>query len=664
MNRYRSLLTVLLIASAALPTPHLFASVEDERGVASGESLNELPFPEDANSESGVESAGRNGPGQASPEAFHETSMHGHHCSDGHCPHPHPHHRFTITKHAVVADGGAGVDQVGDVIKYTVAITNTGTASLTVTLVYDTFVQLAGPPQPVVVAPGGILTYTGQYVVQPDDLRHRSISNTVTAETIEAGCQSATAVIPVIPTAPCDYNFTVKKTASIAGGATEVCEVGQVINYSVIVTNTGNRPLTLLTVLDPHVKLTGPTPPPAMLAVGAHAVYTGSYKVKPADLHKQFIENTVTATTNEAGSKNDSALVKIGKGDCPECKCKNCCKWVLEEFVVPQDVKVRKCYTVHIPQEKTVPYCCKECKDGKCIEVLGTKTVRQFVETKKIKEVVEQEPKICKVWVHKCVTCGVEIKDCPEVPYSSADADVHHRVAPILDDGGEPGPIDEMGSEATTVEPAVEGSEAEATPEPAVAGSSRPVMQLVSTKSARDSAKQAASGETSLLAAALQGIPRPANLPHADPAKCCTTNVPDAKGSKTPAQPDWSDLNPNAPLGNCTKCRCEQCCTMIADEDLKPIIVKAKVCVHVYQAEDMTKAYCDVKCEDGDCIEVIGTKTRRHLVRRIEEREIKLKKWVVYTKAPEERCLKCGYDIKYCPEQHKHAADDFGPREE
>ncbi len=418
-------------------------------------------------------------------------------------------------------------------------------------------------------------------------------------------------------------------------------------------------------VHDPHVKLTGPTPPPAILAVGAHAIYAGSYKVKPADLHKQFIENTVTTTTSEAGSKNDSALVKVGRGDCPECKCKNCCKWVLEEHVVPQDVKVRKCYTIHIPLEKTVPYCCKECKDGKCIEVLGTKTVRQFVETKTIKQVVEQEPKICKVWVHKCVTCGVEIKDCPESPYSSDDSDDDHdTVAVTSEEVSEPGPTDEIGPEVASTEQIVETENSQSTTEPTARAREGQIVRLVSMTSAVDSTKHSSAGQPSLLATALQGIPRPSNTPHGDPGKCCTTNVPDATGSKTPHKPDWSDLDPDAPLGNCTRCRCEQCCSMIADEGLKLVIVKAKVCVHVYHVEDMTKAYCDVKCEDGDCVEVIGTKTRRHLVRRIEEREIKLKKWVVYKKQPEERCLKCGYDIKYCPEQHEHAADDALPHAE
>ena len=82
--------------------------------------------------------------------------------------------------------------------------------------------------------------------------------------------------------------------------------VGDVLNYTVTVTNTGNVTLTGVTVVDP---LTGQNISGVTLAPGASQTFNTSYTLTQADLDgagnaggDRDIDNTATADSNETGS--------------------------------------------------------------------------------------------------------------------------------------------------------------------------------------------------------------------------------------------------------------------------------------------------------------------------------------------------------------------------
>src|SRR5262249_21618309 len=92
--------------------------------------------------------------------------------------------------------------------------------------------------------------------------------------------------------------------------------VGDVLNYKVTVTNTGNVTLTGVTVNDPLTggALSGAT----TIAVGASADYFSSYTLTQADLDRagharaaHDIDNAATADSNETGPSSDSAEVPL-----------------------------------------------------------------------------------------------------------------------------------------------------------------------------------------------------------------------------------------------------------------------------------------------------------------------------------------------------------------
>ncbi len=91
--------------------------------------------------------------------------------------------------------------------------------------------------------------------------------------------------------------------------------VGDVLNYTVRVTNTGNVTLTGVTVVDP---LTGQSISGVTLAPGAFNDYPTSYVLTQPDLDRLGnagpdgdIDNTATADSNETGSVSDSAVVPL-----------------------------------------------------------------------------------------------------------------------------------------------------------------------------------------------------------------------------------------------------------------------------------------------------------------------------------------------------------------
>ncbi len=243
---------------------------------------------------------------------------------------------FSILKTVTSVTGGVGnsADSVGDKINYQVVVKNTGNVDLTGGLISDKLenngLALTGPSGDTdsdgVLDVGETWTYTGSYTVTQADLNSKGggdgdIDNTATFTTKESGSGSSTTSTSLVY----DPKFTIQKTVvSVTGGvgtgSLYADNKGDIINYQVVVKNTGNIDLTGTSISDKLENgslttgltlLSGDTDGDKILDVGETWTYTGSYTVTQADLNTKGggdldIDNTATFTTNEAGSASSS----------------------------------------------------------------------------------------------------------------------------------------------------------------------------------------------------------------------------------------------------------------------------------------------------------------------------------------------------------------------
>ncbi|WP_217181075.1 DUF11 domain-containing protein [Streptomyces sp. AC495_CC817] len=208
------------------------------------------------------------------------------------------------------------VDAVGQQVVFTFTVTNNTAVPLTGVRVADALVNSAASsvaPTPVCtsrtspaatcsgastsLAPGQSAIFTATYTVTQADLDHGSVSDQATA--------TATP-----PTGPALSNSTGIVTVTAAQNAAlslvkkaapeTVDSVGDVIDYTFTVTNTGTVTLRSLSIAETAFSGSGSLSaivcPTAALAPGASADCTATYPVTQADLTAGSVTNTATAT--------------------------------------------------------------------------------------------------------------------------------------------------------------------------------------------------------------------------------------------------------------------------------------------------------------------------------------------------------------------------------
>ena len=212
----------------------------------------------------------------------------------------------------------------GDVITYTVTITNTGNVALANVALKDSLVREIPnyPEAGIDLAEDGMASYTYTYTVTAGDVANGSIENTATATATAADDPNTQVTDFDTVTVNTDaYNpaLTVKKTATSEqpeGGYT----VGNTITYTVKVTNAGNVPLANITVTDERANAQFATSRTnvatiASLEPGASAELTVSYVLTEADIADAngSFENTVTAVAEDGTSGKDDETVTVAQ---------------------------------------------------------------------------------------------------------------------------------------------------------------------------------------------------------------------------------------------------------------------------------------------------------------------------------------------------------------
>ena len=205
---------------------------------------------------------------------------------------------FSVHKTASVPGGTA--DTVGEVISYSISVSNTGNTALSGITVSDPSVSDLAAVQSGgfnvgdtnldgLLSTGETWLYTASHTVTQDDLDTNGggdglISNTVTADSIETAPISATAAVSVDQRP----DVTMTKTADVSS----VDAAGDVITYAITVQNTGNVTLSNVIVEDSQVNIVTPIVDPGAPILGPEwlgQVLNGDYNV--GDTNQNGIED-------------------------------------------------------------------------------------------------------------------------------------------------------------------------------------------------------------------------------------------------------------------------------------------------------------------------------------------------------------------------------------
>ena len=197
---------------------------------------------------------------------------------------------------------------VGQDVTYSFEVTNTGTVTLTdITVVEGSFTgsgtlsAVSCPPEAASLAPGDSVTCTATYTVEQEDVDRGSIVNDATATGLPPGGETI-----VSPPSEVELDAEPDPSLSLVKSAEPemVANIGEIVNYSFVVTNTGNVTLTDITVNEGDFSGAGTTPEiecpaeVASLAPGDSVTCTASYTIVQADLDAGSVTNSATATGN------------------------------------------------------------------------------------------------------------------------------------------------------------------------------------------------------------------------------------------------------------------------------------------------------------------------------------------------------------------------------
>ncbi|MFJ8442761.1 LPXTG cell wall anchor domain-containing protein [Kitasatospora griseola] len=212
-----------------------------------------------------------------------------------------------------VADS-AGPFHVGDTVDYTYTVTNTGTAAVHNLTVADDHVAVVTCDAST-LNPGASTLCHGSYVITAADVSAGHVTNTAHAEGTDPEGQTvvsppADATVPVAGVA----ELSIEKTADSAGPF----RVGETVDYTYTVTNTGTAAVHSLTVTDDHV--TGVTCNATTLNPGQSTLCHGSYVITAADVQAGHVTNTAHANgTGPEGQEvksppADATVPVLGEG--------------------------------------------------------------------------------------------------------------------------------------------------------------------------------------------------------------------------------------------------------------------------------------------------------------------------------------------------------------
>jgi uncharacterized repeat protein (TIGR01451 family) len=238
--------------------------------------------------------------------------------------------KVSMVKSAVVTPpSDQNAVNVGDTITYSYNVTNNGNVPLTSVAVSDpTAGNVACPtPAPPGLAPGATETCTARapYLVKQTDVDSGSVTDTATATGTDATNFTSPASTPSstkVPTVAAMPSLLLQKVENASLGNSAPIQAGESIQYTYVITNTGNVDLTSLSVSDPTAgAVSCPTPPAPGLAPGDTETCTedAPYVVTQADVDRGGVTDTATATGGDLqGGKATSPPSSVSTSSLPD----------------------------------------------------------------------------------------------------------------------------------------------------------------------------------------------------------------------------------------------------------------------------------------------------------------------------------------------------------
>ena len=239
-----------------------------------------------------------------------------------------PNPSMTIDKTASIA--GNVADHAGDVINYTLQVSNTGNVNLTGVIVTDPYADAGSIVRGAdlfgdndnILELAEVWTYTATHTVTQAEIDSNgggdgSLENTATADSNETDPVTDSASVPVLQLP----SLNITKDASVPGGSADAA--GELISYVINVQNTGNMTLTGVTVTDPYADAGSITRAADvvgdndnLLEVGETWSYTATHTVTQAEIDSNgggdgFLENIATADSNQTDPDTDDASVPV-----------------------------------------------------------------------------------------------------------------------------------------------------------------------------------------------------------------------------------------------------------------------------------------------------------------------------------------------------------------
>ncbi|MGP0029443.1 MAG: alpha/beta hydrolase [Acidimicrobiales bacterium] len=191
---------------------------------------------------------------------------------------------------------------VGQAVDFDYLVTNTGSQTLSAIGITDPLPGLStvSCPEPTLDSAASE-TCTASYTVAQADLDAGSIVDTATAQGTPPGADTPESSAPSTLTIPAVTSpaITLVKSAT----PTTFTAVGQTIDYSYLVTNTGNVTLSAIGITDTHPGLSAISCPDPTLGPVASETCTATYAVTQADIDDHAdIVNTATAQGTPPGT--------------------------------------------------------------------------------------------------------------------------------------------------------------------------------------------------------------------------------------------------------------------------------------------------------------------------------------------------------------------------
>ncbi|SNS79326.1 conserved repeat domain-containing protein/gliding motility-associated C-terminal domain-containing protein, partial [Belliella buryatensis] len=202
------------------------------------------------------------------------------------------------------------VTVAGEEVVYTLTVTNTGNTTLTDVMLVDEMLEVSENVG--TLLPGQSVSRDYTYTVTQSDIDSGAIVNVASVEGTDPNEDTPGDDDEVIIEVDQNAGIEIVKTTT----SETFLALGEVIEYTLTVTNTGSVTLTNIVVRDP---LTGFENVIESLAPGASISLETSYTITAEDLERGTLVNTaaVTAETPEGGTIGDEDSVTIGGGARP-----------------------------------------------------------------------------------------------------------------------------------------------------------------------------------------------------------------------------------------------------------------------------------------------------------------------------------------------------------